>query len=406
MALPALLKFGPATNAEFYRTWLTTDTIIDVPFLSNINLDPFNAQYTDTMVPTMAYLAWYGRHLVINPRKPVNRSNVLAAMWADLMGPYINQDKIPGQEVCRTAFVNTVTALLNDAVLPTIGDASETNYIAAHNDNTEGQWRGVKNEVEDQATPENAMRILRHLAERAGQAFSIGGVSMIVHVYLSILKRGIMSEAVTDKITNRLAADLKITNLRIDTAACRRFFTVFGNLINDVTIQQVNTHWTGLLPIPALRLKSIVTQAAGSGLTALSVTGRAIRIYHDFNWARILEMYTDEWDNFEAAVEAVGNNVWYEFRRDRGPVISTKYKNLSYVAKELLIKVNGESSLRNYAGWTRRAKYQAIVDQLIADYKAAKTANTIYAVAMPVVALPNRVRDLRALIQGGRNLYD
>lgn len=146
----------------------------------------------------------------------------------------------------------------------------------------------------DQYNVASVIKILRHLAEKAGPAFSIEGVNMIVHVYLAILKRGTMSEAFVDEIITGLSTDLQITNMRIDCDACRTFFSIVGKLINDVTIQLVTAHWLGLLPIPALRLQLTVMQASGSGLTALSVTGRAIRVFTDFEWSRISELYPDE----------------------------------------------------------------------------------------------------------------
>lgn len=48
-----------------------------------------------------------------------------------------------------------------------------------------------------------------------------------------------------------------------------------------------------------------------------------------------------------------------------GVVTSTKYKKISFVVKELLIQVNGEVSLKLYAGWTCKAKYSVAVEQFL-----------------------------------------
>lgn len=85
--------------------------------------------------------------------------------------------------------------------------------------------------------------------------------------------------------------------------------------------------------------------------------------------------------------------------------LSTKYKNLTYVAKELLIKVNGEASLRTYSGWTRRARFQAIVDELIAKYEQARTKSVFERVAMPHVQDPVRVVNLRAIILENHEVF-
>lgn len=405
-AIPGVARsFGPADNAGFYAKWLRTDPLYDSFFLCSLDLDPFHETYSDELVPTMAYLAWYGRHLVVNPGKPVNRSNVLVAMWADLMAPCIGANQIMAQDQAREALKKAVTALLRPEVITTVSDATLATYTAEVGGRVEGEWTRTAEGIAPAYTPENAIRVLKHLARRAGAAFSIGGVSMIVHVYLATLKRGTMSDTFIDKIIEGMTTDLQITNLRIDALACRSFFALFGEKINERTIALVTEHWSGLLPVPALRLRLTVQQAAGSGLTALSVTGRSIRLYADFNWSRISQLYPDEWQNFSAAVALVGNNVWYGFKKDLGIVSSTKYKNLTYVAKELLIKVNGEATLRNYAGWTRRAKYQAVVDQLIAEYEGNKTANILEGRAMPELIVDNNVARLRDMIINGGNVY-
>lgn len=50
---------------------------------------------------------------------------------------------------------------------------------------------------------------------------------------------------------------------------------------------------------------------------------------------------------------------------------STLYKSLSYIAKELLIKVGGQQSLTQYAGFPVRIADKAGFDVMIADYEAA-----------------------------------
>lgn len=398
-------QFGPADNRGFYQQWLKTDPLFDVLFISGVHSAPFDNGYDDMLVPTMSYLVWYGRASILSNGRPVDRTNVLVAVWADLMGPYISTDKIVDQDRSRAIFVEAVKRLTTPEVLVAIGDVTAASFAADHADNTAEEYNGFVTRPQNGTAIRLAIRILRHIARQAGMAFSIGGVSMIVHVYLAVLKRGTMSDAFTDKIITGITADLRIANFRIEIAACRIFYAMFGAKITDTTIRDITDHWSTLLPVEALRLRLTVQQAAGSGLTALSVTGRAIRTYTDFDWGRIAQLYPDEWANFQAAVIAVGNNVWYGFRHDLGPVASTKYKNVSYVAKELLIKVNGEASLRTYAGWTKRAKFQDVVDTLIANYETSKTRNIVDAVEMPEIPNQPNVEEMRRLLDNGPDVY-
>lgn len=146
-------------------------------------------------------------------------------------------------------------------------------------------------------------------------------------------------------------------------------------------------------------------QACNSGITALIVIGRAIKIFDDFDWGRIVQIFQQEWASVEVAMNDVGNNKWYGFKHNLGRVASTRYKNVAYVAKELLIKVNGEASLRSYDGWTRRAKYQAVLDTMIADYKNEKTESVLRGVAVPAVLQHELIVRLRDLIDGADEVY-
>lgn len=252
---------------------------------------------------------------------------------------------------------------------------------------------------------ESATTILHHLAEQSLPAFRIGGVSMIVHVYISILKRGTMTEAFTDKIAEGMSNDLGIQNLQIVTDACRMFYGTFGALVNDTNIGAITDQWTRLLPINALRLSLTIMQACNSGITALIVIGRAIKIFDDFDWGRIVQIFQQEWASVEVAMNDVGNNKWYGFKHNLGRVASTRYKNVAYVAKELLIKVNGEASLRSYGGWTRRAKYQAVLDTMVSDYENAKTESVLRGVEIPAIVQHELIVRLRDLIEGADEVY-
>lgn len=82
--------FGPADNEAYYQKWLASDNFYKKLFVSGVNHDVLTGNFDDGLVPTMAYLAWYGRHKVVRPNKAVNKTACLVGSWADLFGPYIN----------------------------------------------------------------------------------------------------------------------------------------------------------------------------------------------------------------------------------------------------------------------------------------------------------------------------
>ncbi|QBP37029.1 putative coat protein [Lampyris noctiluca chuvirus-like virus 1] len=406
MAAPvALRNFGPVDNAAYYQAWLKSDPLFDKLFMSRISFEPFLGNMTDGMLPTMNYLAWCGRYFVVHPNKILNRMNVMVSSWADLMGPQIAMDKFPTENEARKMCVEAVQQLIDDNRVSTLGSATAASYAEKYPEAPANEWATFKAAEPHENAIEVAIKILRHLAGSASGVFAVGGVGIIIHIYLATLKRGMISEQFITKITSGLLADLQISNMNVDAAACELFYSVFGQYVDETNISVITQRWLGLLPITALRLRLTVTQAAGGGLTALSVTGRAIRIFSDFDWGRIRQLYFDEWTNFEQAVALVGNNEWYGFRKELGIVSSTKYKNLSYVAKELLLKVNGEASLRSYAGWTRRARFQGVVDTLVATYETDKTKNILDGTAMPAIREDADVVALRTNILAGGNVY-
>uniref|UniRef100_A0A8D8W6Q7 Uncharacterized protein n=1 Tax=Cacopsylla melanoneura TaxID=428564 RepID=A0A8D8W6Q7_9HEMI len=73
-------------------------------------------------------------------------------------------------------------------------------------------------------------------------------------------------------------------------------------------------------------------------------------VYQNFPWHRIAVLFPRDWANYQLALTAIGNNVYYGFRRDLGPAKSTGFRNLTYVATQLLIKCGGETNLRSHGG--------------------------------------------------------
>lgn len=404
---PPARALGPADNEAYYQKWLASDSFFKKLFVSGVNHGVLTGDFSNDFVPTMAYLAWYGRHRVVRPNKAVNKIACLVGSWADLFGPYISQAYICEQDESRQLLRSAVRELLTHD-LDQVSNATRATFIRDGNneDPIKGEmWDHVLAGVGVRYNVESATAVLYHLAEHSLPAFRIGGVSMIVHVYISILKRGTMTEAFTDKISEGMSTDLGIQNLQLVPEACRLFYGTFGSMVDDTNIGDITDHWTRMLPVNALRLSLTVLQACNSGITALIVIGRAVRIFNDFDWARIVQIFQQEWASIEVAMNDVGNNKWYGFRHNLGRVASTKYKNVAYVAKDLLIKVNGEASLRSYGGWTRRAKYQAVLDTMIADYEAAKSESVLRAVEMPNVLQHELIVRLRQLIDNAGDVY-
>lgn len=396
-------NFGPADNAQFFTNWLKTDPMFDTLFVSGVNIPPLSGDYSSADVPTMAFLCWYGRHLILHPNKPLNRTSVMVGSWADLLGPMINEGRIAQGEQARLIFKACVSRIIQEDVRGRITNSGAAEYVAI-NGNTQAEWdQAIANNAA--FTANTAMKILIFIVANTNPGMKFGGASIIVHVMLSILKRGTLSSGFVDKIVQGISNDINLPGLRIDIEACQIFYQNFGGMVSDTNIEAITTRWSGNVPQAVTRLRLTILQAAGSGLTALTVTGRAIATFSSFNWTRVRQLYQAEWANLVNAVNAVGDNKWYGFRHDLGPVTSTKYKNISYIAKELLVKINGETSLNAYAGWTRRAKYQNIVDLMIAEYENAYTEFIVNNTPIPAAEIHADVTDMMQAIRAAPTVY-
>lgn len=400
---------GVTDNAAFYARWMEGDRFFEQLFVSAVNVEPFTGNFDDPGVPTMAFLVWYVRGIDVSNKSDKNLA--LAGMMADLMAPAVDINKIVSQEAAGNMIIRYVRILITrENLLGILSDGTREQFIATEDENYRGtaeEWDAIVNPatVYSPAMVIIAIKILRYVAATAKRAFKVGGITMIVHVYIACIKRGNITDKFANKIVTGLEADLGISQFEISAEVCNALYRNFSTYLDDTTMPTITQRWTGLLPARAMRLQLTVAQASGSGLTSLITIGRAIRIHTKFNWARIQSMFPDEWSNFTTAVRTVGDNVWYGYKKDIGVASSTKFKNIAYVAKDLMIKVSGETALSYYAGWVRRAKYQSAVDILIATYEDNMNRLIIDDVPFDDPPTNNAVDDLKALVTENSVIY-
>lgn len=381
-----LIPAGPAENATFYNRNLSKSELYSRLFLRNLDKMPFRGNWDGTSAPTMAYILYYLRAQLIAQR--ATKLMVLPAVMAEFLGPYLSRDLFMAQgdaeeEVIRLVeymILNVnVAALLSPDVnraeySATVGRPDGEFTEAAVNrfgDFAAADWPDYQAQPNARITIAQAIRILFFAANRTAIRNQCNGLDLIVYTTVAISKRGTVSEDFCRKITEGIMADLG-KDIRLEPDVIKQFYSVFGPGIDDNSIVEVKNRWELLIPEDALRLKLTVRQLVGSGLTALITVGRAIRKYPDFPWGRISNMYTNDCRNYLAALRAVNGNLYYGFRKDLGVVRSTLYPNLAFIAKELLIKVGGEASLRHYRGWKARIPEQGTIDIIIGEYEQAR----------------------------------
>lgn len=455
----ALRPLGPANVPEFFNAWLKGDPMYEKLFVSGVNHAPLIAPFADKKVPTIASIIWAGRIRVVSDQQ--TRSIVDYARvgsWGDLLGPQILQTRICNEVQARDIFLESANRLIVEPALmaqtttttitqiyallskvrtrdgrPPVVAARVVRPIVVQPEDAEpvpvapaapafNLETALRHDNFDLTAEElaavganvlvfnnfiEALIGVRMMARNATGYYSTGGVTAIVHVICAVARRGSVSDRFCDKITAALSEELNIQQLILSVPQMQLFYRHFGDRITAENVEVVMDSWTQLIPAAALRLRLTVDQAAGSGLTAMQIIGRAMNMYRDFDWQRVADILVPEMDNFNAAVQAVGDNKWYGFNKDLGVAKSTRFKNLTWVAKELLMKIGGEASLGQYAGWTRRAKNQATLDAMIAAYEA----NLVQRAMAEGDVAPLQVRQLSPTINSiyrvieGNNIY-
>ncbi|GLV33568.1 hypothetical protein CBL_20283, partial [Carabus blaptoides fortunei] len=374
---------GVCENRAFYDAWIERDPLVKTLMIRNINMYPFAGNFDNLMTPTMMYLAVWGRALVYNNQNP-NRDRIHAITMAEALGPELAPEMFLPVGTAREELVKSVNCLIEYQGLGRMTAAGRATYatfladLPANRIITSipefGEWprdlypaEGIR-----VTTLENAIMILYHLAHQTLPAFRIGGLSLIVHITVAVAKRGTISQGFASKVEGGINTDLG-KSVTIFTEAITLFYASFSTGINDNTVAGIFERWKALIPALAMRLILTINQASGGGLISFLVIGEAMLLYKTFPWDRVALILSEDRAKYLLAVNAVGTNKYYGFKRQLGPARSTNYKNLAYVAKELLIKIGGKSSLNQYQGWTNRPRDKQQLDQLITDFESNRS---------------------------------
>ncbi|KAG8239101.1 hypothetical protein J437_LFUL011709 [Ladona fulva] len=225
----------------------------------------------------------------------------------------------------------------------------DTELATAGQPGTAGGTRAVRGPaaVED-------VNLLRYATYCANTDSVMGAspIMLMTTALVSFAKRGSCSTDFVAKIKNGVRADLG-KDVTLAPTVVQSFYTMYGIKVPHDKIGECFEHWTRILPARALRLNITIQQAARSGLTAYYTILKALQSFtHEAFWNRIAGMFPSDWDNFKVAVQCVGDDEYYGFRRDLGHAASTKYSSLAWVAGQVCTQL-GDHMLSRYLGWAR-----------------------------------------------------
>lgn len=195
---------------------------------------------------------------------------------------------------------------------------------------------------------------------------------------VSLARRGVINRVHAKKISDGLEEEVGVV-VDLNPNVIHRIWPWMQAHVDGDNIQVLIQRLTVLFPVNSLVMRNLMIQTAGTGLTAYITIGRAFRIHPRFPWNIASSLLPGQFDNFAVALGLIGDNPYYGYNSDLRAAKSTNYKDLAWVAKELLIRIDGQNTLTNYQGWTANPRNRGQLDELINNYanRPADPANVV-----------------------------
>ncbi|APG78718.1 hypothetical protein [Hubei chuvirus-like virus 1] len=367
--------YGICNNRVFLGHFLGESPLIATLKFAPLNRWPVLNPYTHKHILSMAYV--YGE-VRYNSSDAPNPSLRRAIPIGETLAPLIDQTKFASTDESRASFLLWMKKAFLDDIFDAMGDYNQQTYTElreshdaiSHWDPDEmlRTYPPTEVQIETMTFPQAwfyAYYISKHLRSPNRQL----ALEYITHAYCALGKRGQVTDEFCTKITNAVRDELGV-NVVLHSGTLNSLYKSYMQGVNENNAAGMFNYLQMLVPAVALRLQLTLMQASGSGLTLYSIIGRAIRLYNNFPWGLVNTLTSGELVNWNGARVLIGDNMYYGFKRDLGAARSTLYKSLGYVARELLVRINGENTLRRFMGLTGNVKNKRQLDQLIEAYVA------------------------------------
>lgn len=363
---------GPADAQAVVRRTFARTRLVDKLYASKIGLAPFtdaamldktNDYFTGTL------LLYCAEQIQKNPGVPPRAADLFPITWLDLIGPNLPEADFLTVAEARARCAQML-GVLRDQGHDLVGDFSQAGFVAAEAANTAEMWA-------DNTTAHLETK-MRYFSTHCYPNYQLGPLTSFVSVFVALAKRGTCSSAFITKIQNGIKDDTGHT-IKINETTIRTFYGLSSQYLSGDMMQALFERWRGYLPPEAVRMSVTLQQAAGSGLTSLATIGRAVRLYPDFCWWLLFDAFSSEFAAVVYAMKVVRGNVFYGFNRDIDRVKSTRYPQLAWIAKELIMKVENSNTMSGYAGWAPAIKYQDRVRDYITRYQTHRMNRALVA---------------------------
>nr|QPL15354.1 nucleoprotein [Hymenopteran chu-related virus OKIAV146] len=368
------IDLGVATNAAQIGLFVRADPLTAQVRLRSLGVWPFINNYTDPAVIPIAFVMSSMASFSSGHDSSVRR---MAVTIGEMASPVLPAPMIATRNQAENfymyCFENYIISQGYQAIcVPPVGSTENfwTAERLAHFNGAAATDEPIWPPIIDAAHPITARRVMMNAFYMAS-FLTLGNSQLQATVFstawVSLAKRGTVSEEMIQKVVDGIKTDLGLT-ITINADCCKIVYAAYMKGMNGTNAGTVFTLLSNLIPDIAMRLKLTLTQTIQSGLASLSFIHNAMTSYHDFGWARVDRLTGGDVTRAMAAFELVGNNLYFGFNRDLGAAKSTRYSSLCWVAMQLLVRVGGQVTIRRYGAFNRQAVNRPVLEAMITEY--------------------------------------
>lgn len=196
---------------------------------------------------------------------------------------------------------------------------------------------------------------------------AVTGLTVIINLIVSLCKQGTISTQFAEKVRSATQKDIG-RSVKLTLPYVGGIWGAYGQFINETNIEPLMNHFLEHVMGEAIRLRVTIMQSKYQALTMYQTIGRAILTFPLLSWHLVEKFAPGELSRYSAAIDTVGRNGYYGYSKALDKVKSANFRHLGYLAKELLVKVNGETNLNDNRVFEVKPARYALIDKIVTMY--------------------------------------
>lgn len=219
--------------------------------------------------------------------------------------------------------------------------------------------------------------LLQFIAQNFSNDLEQRTVVPIILMIIAVTRTGTVTDEWCAKFASEVPDMRALISVQVTRATVRATWTLIGSLINDTNIESILSRWFRAIPGSMLRLSITIRQAAGKDLTALESIKSFVRDHPTFPFVKLMRLYPKDVGGAAAAMQLVGNQRYFGYRKDPGIAKASNYRNFTWVAQTVLLQSDENSSLRDYRGVPKKPDNMEAAEKLIREYTTGQVAKLV-----------------------------